>query len=360
MTAPSTPPTQVPAAPDLASGVSAARTSDEVLGKIPFSGRIKDAIYLAAGPLAAVGIIATLYVLVTQASYWGDSLKPIWDNLDRIWHFAAIPGIGNWLVAHWDIGRHLYLRGVPETVLSYALVMMLFATVKPLKRRTPAIDKILIFAHMPSPYQARYNRWIWHRGQPRPERTSGLQYLLLVPSMLIAMLPGTIICSVAAFGLIALAHKYGITAGWLNPDAFWVSLFIGLGAGKLAGHRPPLKAGQDVQRFFLGGRLAAAYTAESLLTSYHDGPRDGKPLAAARDALTSMRGTQPGAIYPARYIARYDRLLELRAPAGKRSTWQTIVITAVAVVSAVFAIYGLYITKGPLLHLYKPGHPWIP
>lgn len=328
----------------MAAGTAAPqRLADEILPKIPFFGHLKDTAYAVGGTQVAVGIVSALYVLVTQAVYFGKSFKYTWDHLDLIWHVGAIPLIGPWMVEYWKVFQHVFLRDAPESILGYALVVMIFVKVKPLQDKVPVMDRLLVRLRMPSPYQARLGR--------RPD-TSGLQYLMLPVSMLLSAIPGEILMSAVIFPGMALAHRYGYTSPWLEPGSPWVPIAIGIGGGNFSGHKPAVKAGQDVQRFFLRQRLAVAYAAESLLLGYQQGALS---LSQARDRLTSMRGTAPGVLYPESYRLRYRGMLERRDPAGKRRRSEAFVIVTFVVILVLLAGYGLYVRKWGVAHGYwKP------
>lgn len=318
--------------------VATSRLVEEILPRIPFFGRLKDAAYGVGATQVAVGIVSALYVLITQATYFGKSFKYTWDHLDILWHFHAIPYIGGWMVDYWKDFQHIFLRDAPESVLGYALVVMVLVKVKPLKDKVPVMDRVLTKLRMPSPYQGRLGRH---------EATSARQFLLLPVSMLLAAIPGEIIASAVIFPGMALAHKYGYHSPWLEPTSPWVPIAIGIAGGNLAGHKPAVKAGQDVQRFFLRQRLAVAYRAEQLLTSFADGDLE---LAEARDKLTSMRGTEPGVLYPESYRWRYRSMLSKRLPAVMKGKGETFAIVAFVLVSTVLAGYGLYVRKWGVSH----------
>lgn len=313
--------------------------ADEILPKLPFFAQAKDTGYFAAFTQIAIGVMYALYIMITQWSYAGKSFKYTWDNLDVIWHFRAVPGIGNWAASNWDTGRHLFLRDTPETIVVYALVVLVLVKVKPLKDRTPLLDKILIAVHAPSPYQGRHvNRWGLRAGQHRHADTSPVQFLLLVPAMILLALPLEIIAGAAVFGGMALAHRHGYHAGWLNQDAAWVPIIIGI-AGGVLGHRPAVKPGLDVQRYYLRRRLSVAYAAEEMLDRFRRGllTRD-----EARDQLTAMRSARPGEIYPAAYQARYDSMLSSRVTSQQGSRVSSVSIRAALLVGVVLCLYGLY------------------
>lgn len=318
--------------------------TEELLPKIPFWGTLQNLGYSVALTQVAVGIVSALYVLIFQAKYFGKSFKFTWDNLDLLWHFHGVPLIGGWLVAHWDIGRHVYLRDAPESVLAFALVAMVVVKWKNLKARTPFMDRVLIKLRMPSPYQDRART---RTGLPRHPDTSPLQFLFLLPSMLIISLPGEILASVAVFGGMALASKQGYHSPWLTPTSPWVPIVIGIAGGALAGHKPAVKAGRDVQRYFLGKRLAATYGAEDILSDFE---RAIITQDTARDRLTAMRRTSPGILYPVTYQLRYKALLKRREPAQRHSRWAGAATVGFVLILIVLAGYGLYVRKWGISH----------
>jgi hypothetical protein len=313
---------------------------NEYLPRLPLFSQVKDTTYFAGLTQVAVGVAYTAYIAITQATYFGFSLKGSWDNLDKLLHFAAIPWIGSWLVRWFDYGRHLYGRNEPETIITYALVVIFLVKVKKLKDEIPAADRFMIALHMPSPYQGRVrHRWGRHAGELRRTDTSLLQYVFLLPSMLLMQLPGLVGMSVVVFGGIAAAHRAGFHAGWLSPYAWWVPIVIGVGAGAFFGHRPANKAGYDIQKSYLKRRLAVAYAAEELLDRFHDGElsRD-----EARDQLTGMRDAKPSQLYPDAYRFRYDWMLRDRATAEPAHWWERPRAVLMLTVFAVMAGYGLY------------------
>jgi hypothetical protein len=320
--------------------------AEELLPKLPFFAKVKDGGYFVGLTQVAIGIAYSLYILITQAKYFGFSLKGSWDNLDQVMHLGAIPwGIGKFIVANYDIGRHLFGRDIIETLVTYALVVLVLVKFKPLKEKTPFIDRVLCFLRMPSPYQHRY-KTLWTR-KPRHAETSGLQYLFWVPSMLLMAIPGEIVFSAIVFGGMAFAHHQGYHAGWLTPTAVWVPIVIGIGAGAFWGHRPAVKPGLDIQLPRLRRRLGIDYAAEAMLDSYAEGVLNPSAPGAltrdeARDQLTSMPSAQPAVWYPEAYKWRFRRLLELRAPAAQGSKWRQALIIVIEVISVVLIAYGLY------------------
>lgn len=326
---------------------------NEYLPKLPLFGQAKDTTYFLGLTQVAIGVVYTAYIAITQATYFGSSLKDSWDNLDKIWHFGAIPWIGSWLVQWWDVGRHLYGRDEIETIVCYALVILVLAKARQLKGKIPFIDRFMIFLHIPSPYQGRHvNRWGPRKGQCRRPETSLLQYLFLLPSMLLLAIPGTIIMSVIVFGGMALAHRAGYHAGWLNPEAVWVPIVIGIGGGNFAGHRPALKPGQDVQKSYLKRRLFIAYAAEKLLGLFKTGELS---LGEARDQLTAMRDAAPSQLYPEAYRLRYAAMLADRVDAKPAHWWERPRTVLLSVLFTAMALYGLYAKWIGI----PSGHLWI-
>jgi hypothetical protein len=334
----------------------AARLTEEILPKIPFFGRIKDLGYSIAATQIAVGIMSAVYIVIWQGTYWGFSLKGSWDGLNALWHFRAVPGIGGFLDDNWPIARHLFFRDALESVLAYALVVMVIVKIKRLKDKAPLVHRVLGFLHMPTPYQGRMNRWLHKPGQPRKARkaqTTPLQYILLLPSMFLAAVPGMAIAAAVIYGGMAYAHHRGYHSPWLTPESPWVPIAVGIAGGNAFGHLPAVKAGQDVQKYFLRMRLAIAYFAEDMLENYRDGT---VTLARARDEITALRGTKPGKLYPDVYRARYDTLLSRREPADQGGKLEKTAIVLFVLVLTVLAVYGLYARKWAIPH----NDLWIP
>jgi hypothetical protein len=349
---------------------AATRLTDEILPKLPFFGRLKDLAYSVAGTQVAVGIMSAFYILIFQATYFGRSLKNPWDSLNRLWHFDAVPVIGKFLYDNWDTGRHIFFRDAPESVLAYALVVMVIVKIKPLyapsplrkllhrlfglplpaASKVPFMHRVLGFLHMPTPYQRDMTGW---RGKTRSADTTPLQYLFLLPSMVLAALPGEIVMAVILFGGMAIAHHQGYYSPWLEPTSPWVPIVIGISGGNAFGHLPAVKAGQDVQKYFLRMRLAIAYYAEDLLNRYRAGDIT---LAYARNEITALRGTEPGVWYPDVYRARYRLLKSRTEPAGQGSRLEKTGIVLFLFVMILLAGYGLYVRKWGVSH----GSFWIP
>jgi hypothetical protein len=313
---------------------------ETLLPKIPLWGKFQTTGYSVALTQVAVGIVSAIYVLVTQANYFGFSFKDSWDNLAIIWHVDAVPFIGNWMVLHFDIFRHVFLRDDPESIVAYALVAMVVVKLAPMKKKVPFIDYVMVkYLRMPSRYQARLGRH---------PNTSGLQYLFLLPALLLMALPGEILASGIIFGGMALAHKEGVgNYTWLTPTAWWVPIAIGIAGGAFWGHKPAIKAGDDVQEFFLGKRLSLVYAADEILNQFVTAQIDHD---TARNELTAMRRTAPGVLYPISYQLKYEALLDRHDPVrhyGKRSTVAIVLLVTVLVI---LAIYGLYIRKWGVTH----------
>ena len=342
--------------------VVAATPADAETIKVPFWGKVQTVFYSAGATQVAVGIVSAIYVIITQGVYFGKSFKWTWDHLNLLWHFAAIPLIGPWLSDEYDLARHIYLRDSPESILAFAFVAMIVVKwknpgddtlvdklraklgMRPRdKTKIPLMDRILIALKMPSRYQAQAGR--------HPD-TSGLQFLFLAPSMLLAAIPGEILMSVVIFGGMAIAHRLGYHSPWLTPESPWVPIAIGIAGGAFAGHKPAVKAGDTVQMYFLRKRLNVAYQAEKLLEEFRDGEVE---LAAARDELTRMRAATPGVLYPIVYQLRFKWLLAHHAAARRYSWWNTVVIIGFVTVLIILAVYGLYVRKWGVTHgFWKP------
>jgi hypothetical protein len=331
-----------PTAPTAESSVEA------FVGKIPSAGKLQDVIYSLGIAQWAVGFWSALYVLVFEANWLGKSFKYTWDNLNLLWHFKAIPLIGHWLFAYYDVGRHIFLRDAPESVLAYALVAMIIPLLQSKVRdKPPLADRVMVRLGMPSPYQEKLGRH---------PRTSGLQYLLLMPSMLAASLVGEIPAAAVIFGGMALAHHYGYHPGWLTPTGTfpvgpvhvaWVAIVIGIIGGKFFGHKPAVKAGQDIQRYYLGKRLALVYAADVILDQFAAGALNHDE---ARDKLTGMRRSDPSFWYPAAYRLMYDRMLAARVKVGKYTLLSTIVTVLVVALVVVIGGWGVYLRRYGITH----------
>lgn len=301
-------------------------------------------VYSAGLGQLAVGFWSGAYVLIFQAHYFGKSFKYTWDHLFRIWHFGAIPGIGHWLLDHETIARHLFARDVPEAVLGYALVAMIVPIlVTKRKDEPPLLDKIMVRIGMPSPYQEQLGR--------HPD-TSALQYLFLLPSMLLAMLPGVIITSAVIFLGVALAHQVGYNTGWLTSTAWWIPIAVGIAGGRLAGHKPAVKAGQDIQRFNLDKRLALYYRAENLMGAFGS---HQLTMDQALPRLTRMRRLDPAWYYPFSYRDRYSDLLARHRPVRHYGLGSSIGIRLTVALVLIVGLWGVYLRK------YGIGHGfWLP
>jgi hypothetical protein len=340
----------------------ASRLTEEILPKIPFFGKLKDTALAVAATQVAVGIMSAVYIVIWQGTYFGRTNKPYWDGLNQAWHFRAVPGIGQFLYDNWDIGRHLFFRDATESVLAYALVVMIFVKIKPLYatspvryalRKIPLVHRVLGFFRMPTPYQGDMHRALIRRGQPRSTRTTSLQYVFLLPSMFLASVPGMAIAAAVIYGGMAFAHSRGYHSQWLTPESPWVPIAVGIAGGNAFGHLPAVKAGQDVQKYFLKLRLAIAYFADALLDRYH---ADEISHDEARDTITALRGTKPGRWYPEVYQARYDTLYARREPADRGGKLDRITITLFMLGLTVLAVYGLYARKWAIPH----NDLWIP
>ena len=329
---------------------SAKGTAEALIGKIPFIGKVQAFVYSLGLVQWAVGIVTAAYVIATQWSWFGYSFKYTWDHLNALWHWKAIPGIGNWMYDNWDIGRHLYFRNLQETVLAYAFVSMIIVAlaIKPkLKGRIPLAHRAIVKLKMPSPYQGQLGR--------HPD-TSGLQYVFLVPSMIICELPGILVFSAVVFGGMAIGHRAGFHPAWFTPEGVipvgpikvpWVQILIGIGAGRFFGRLPAIKAGQDIQRRYLDVRLALRYRAEQILNAIMGGTTDkGKGL----DELTALPRTRPSDLYPLTYRRWYDALLKEHAPARPRTRWATIASRLTVLLAVLLGAYGIYIQRYGIHH----------
>jgi hypothetical protein len=323
------------------------------VGKIPLVGKVQSLVYALLVGQWAVGFWSGLYVLVFQARWFGVSFKYTWDNLNLLWHFKAVPLIGHWMFDYYNVGRHIFARDAPEAVLGYAFVAMVIPLlVTKMRDNPPLLDRVMVRLGMPSPYQEQLGRH---------PHTSGLQYLFLVPSMLFAALPGEIAASVIIFGGMALAHHYGYAPGWLTPTGTfpvgpvhvaWVFIAIGIAGGKFFGHKPAVKAGQDIQRFYLGKRLALVYAADKILDKFSKGLLDHDK---ARDQLTGMRRSDPAIWYPATYRLMYRRMLAARVPVGKYGVVSTIATVLFVTVVVVVGGWGTFLRRYGITHGF-----WLP
>lgn len=328
------------------STVAAPRSAAEAIAvRIPAWGKLQALGYSAAFGQWAVGFWSGVYVLVFQARWFGKSLKYIWDHLNAIWHFAAVPGIGHWLYSSWDVGRHVFFRDAPEAVLAYAAVAMIipFLATRKHKDTVPLLDRIMVKLGMPSAYQGDMGR--------HPD-TSGLQYLFLLPSMLACSLLGEIPAGALIFGAMAFAHSRGYHSPWLEPSSPWVPVVIGIAGGKFAGHKPAVKAGNDINRFYLGKRLALAYAADAILTRFRAGTLSQDE---ARDQLTGMRRADPSILYPAAYTALYEQMLAARTPVRHYGRASTIITVGAVTLFIVIGGWGVYLRKYGITHGF-----WLP
>jgi hypothetical protein len=349
--------------PDLAPPARPA--AEQLILKIPFWGKSQNIVYSLGLIQWAVGIITAGYILVTQGRYRGFSFKKSWDGLNQIWHFRAIPGIGNWLYENWDLGRHFYFRNILESVLAFAFVAMIVPKLATrIRAKVPLAHRIMVALHIPSPYQGRFTvRHGRRKGQPRRADTTGLQYVFLFPSVWVASWPGQIVMSVILFGAMALGHRAGFTPSWFQPEGVitagpvripWVPILIGVAGGKLWGHSPAGKAGADIQRRLgLDRRLSVYYLAEKLLDQFAAGEitRD-KALAQ----LTALPDALPSQLYPATYRHWYQRLLAERAPARPITRLALFMSRATVLVLIILGAYGIYAQRWGI-----PHHDlWIP
>jgi hypothetical protein len=325
-------------------------TAEALIGKIPARGKVQAAVYSLALIQWAVGIVTAAYVIITQWTWFGYSFKYTWDHLNEIWHWKAIPWIGDFLYRNWDIGRHLYFRNLQETVLAFAFVSMIIIklTVRPkLQGRIPWAHRAIVKMKMPSPYQGQLGR--------HPD-TSGLQYVFLIPSMFLCELPGIIVFSVVVFGGMAIGHRLGFHPAWFYPEATigygpvrlpWVQILIGIGAGRFFGRLPAIKAGQDIQRRYLDVRLALRYRAGQIMDQVLDGTLDEDK---ALDQLTALPRTRPSELYPETYRRWYDALLRQLAPARPRTRWATIASRVTVILAVLLGAYGVYIQRYGIHH----------
>jgi hypothetical protein len=342
-----------PAEADARAGRGFAET---VLPKIPFFRLLQTVAYSAAATQVAEGVTSAWYVAITQATYFGFSFRNSWNNLNVIWHFAAIPLIGGWLSAHWEVGRHIYGRDSPEAIVGYALVAMVILHWRNLKTpllgrlldrlhsrtmpgeagaRPGAVDRLLLRLHVPTPWQKR--------------DTSLLQFIFLPVSILLTAIPGQILVSVPLFLGMALATKQGYHSSWLTPASPWVAIVIGIGGGRLYGHKPAMKAGQTINKWFLQRRLEIWYAAKEILV----GALNGSITAdQALRALTSMRSAEPGPLYPYYYQQMYKTMRATGQPVPPHSRWSTLAFALVVVVIIAQAGYGLYVRKYGVVHGY--------
>jgi hypothetical protein len=301
----------------------------------------------------AVGVTAAVYVLLTQARYFGWSAKSYWDGLNAYLHFKAVPYAGTWLFSEWDYARHLYFRHIPEVVIAFAFVAMVVVKVKALKDKTPLTDRVFAFLHIPTPYQARYRK---RGGEMRSGYATPAQTVLLPGSMFLASLPGQIVFSVLVFGGMAVAHRLGYSPPWLQPDGTvgyghvriaWVPLVIGIGAGLFYGHKPAVLVGATIQRFYVDKRLAVYYAAEKILLTFAGAQL---PLAAATDAVTGMRRTRPSRLYPWLYRELYETLRGQHEPVRSYSLWSAVAFAGLVLAVIVLGAYGLYVLHWGVRH----------
>lgn len=337
------------------SGQSAAEVFAE---KIPFWDRAQSLLYSVVAGQWAVGFWSGAYVLITQAHYFGKSFKNTWDNLAEIMHLGAVPGIGHFLVANFDLARHIFFRDAPEAVLAYAVVAMIITWLAMKKYQPSLARKLLHRMHLVGEYQPKIplvQKAMVRLGMPsiyqedmgRHAGTSPLQYLFLIPSMLIAALPGEIVAAVIIFGGMAVAHHHGYHSPWLEATSPWVSVVIGIVGGKAFGHAPAVKAGYDAQRFYLGKRLAVNYAADEVLLNFK---QDLITRGSARNELTRMRRADPAIWYPASYRHLYNRMVEGRAAIRQYGKVSTVTFALFVVLFVVVGGWGVYLRKYGIAH----------
>lgn len=340
------------------------QSNAEVLaGKIPFWDRAQSTVYSIIAGQWAVGFWSGLYVLITQAYWFGKSFKWTWDHLNVLWHFKAIPWIGTWAYDNYDLGRHIFLRDAPEAVLAYSVVAMIITWLAMKKYQVSLFRKLLMKLHLAGPPERkipRVQRAMVRLGMPsiyqedmgRHPDTSPWQYLFLIPSMLFAALPGEIVMAAIVFGGIALAHHMGYYSPWLEPTSPWVSPLIGIAGGKAFGHAPAVKAGYDAQRFYLGKRLAVNYAADTILLRFHEDLID---RATARNELTRLRRADPAIWYPASYRHLYEALLKAKAAVRKYGKLSTVTFALFVLLFLVIGTWGVYLRKWGIGHGF-----WLP
>jgi len=330
--------------------------AESLAAKVPFWDKAQSVIYSVIAGQWAVGLWSGIYVLVLQAHYFGKSLKYDWDHLNVLWHFHGIPLIGSWLSAHYDIARHIFLRDAPEAILAYAVVAMIITLLASKeKAKTPWLDRQFVKLHIPSIYQGRFDyRHGPHKGQRRRADTSPLQFIFLLPSMLLTAIPGEAIISVIIFGGIALAHGRGYHSPWLEPTSPWVSPVIGIAGGRFAGHRPAVKAGADINRYFIGKRLAVTFSADGIIASLLAVPPQMSP-DDPRDKRTRMRRADPSLWYPVSYRRMYDYLLSTRAKVRHYSRWSKWVFGLGLLIALAIGLWGVYLRKYGISHGF-----WLP
>jgi hypothetical protein len=328
--------------------------AEQLAAKVPFLDRIQAIVYSLLVGQWAVGLWSGIYVLVFEAHWFGKSFKYTWDNLNTLWHFKAIPAIGPWLYVHYDIARHVFLRDVPEAILAYAAVAMIITLLASKeKERTPWLDRLFVRLHIPSIYQGRFD--VKHgprKGQRRRSDTSVLQFIFLLPSMLLTAIPGEAIAGAVIFGGMALATKSGYHSQWLVPTSPWVAVAIGIVGGRFAGHRPAVKAGADIQRYFAGKRLAIRYAADAIMDR---ALADPSTRDEAVNQLTGMRRADPSLFYPVTYRRLYARLLAAHAKVRQYSRASKWVFGIGLLVVLVIGLWGVYLRKYGISHGF-----WLP
>ena len=334
-------------------------TAEALAAKLPFWDQAQSLAYSAVIGQWAIGFWSGLYVLVTQAHWFGKSLKYSWDHLNVLWHFQVVPGIGGWMYSNYKIFEHIFLRDAPEAVLAYAVVatiitwlaikkyqvspvrkvLIRLGLARPQERKIPLVHKVAVRLGIPSVYQEDLGR---HPG------TSLLQYVFLVPSMLLASLTGEIPVAAVIFGAMAIAHRNGYHSPWLEPTSPWVPVVIGLAGGRVFGHMPAVKAGYDLQvKYGIGKRLAVSYAADTILDQVSAGTID---RTRARNELTGMRRADPSLLYPASYRRLYKQLLAKHVPVKKYRLPSAVTFAAAVVLFLVIGGWGVYLRKWGIGH----------
>jgi hypothetical protein len=353
-------------------------TAETLAAKLPFWEQAQSLGYSYAIGQWAVGFWSGLYVLIFQAHYWGRSFKWTWDHLNVLWHFKAIPLIGNWMFTWYDDGRHIFLRDAPEAVLAYSVVAMIITWLATKKYQVPLIRKFLIKLGLAKPKPPKVPlihrvavRFgipsIYQEDMGRHPDTSLLQYVFLIPSMLLASLVGEIPAAVIIFGGIAVAHRAGYSSPWLEPTSPWVPVVIGVAGGKMFGHMPAVKAGYDLQRKYgIGKRLAVSYAADTILDRFAAAAvaamTDTAAAAAlaaakatARNELTGMRRADPSLLYPGSYRRLYAKLLAAHAPVKRYGLPSAVTFATAVVLFFVVGGWGVYLRKYGISHGF-----WLP
>jgi len=277
-------------------------------------------------------------VIILEARYGPVTLKHGWDYLPQNIHLASWGGwLGQWITAHWDTIRHVYGRNVPEGIIGLAGVLIILAKAKP-AGEPKRIDRILVRVGFPNHHQGQLGRH---------ERVSALQVAMLLPTMLIASVPGVIAGSVLIYGSTALLHHYGVhlqlhVPGVLVPylaGATWQPLAIGALGGWFFARKSTSKVADDVQLYFEEIRLARARAIDKALSRYS---RGAWTLPAVRERLDGLRRARPARIYPPVFRYRYDALLNAGAdpePHGTAARWAMPLAAGAVVVLGLFGAY---------------------